>query len=258
MMAGGSGHCATDSDPPLGAPRYCSLAPRAAPSPAPPRAPPPTLLARAARTGEEGQCVNCSQCSTTLLARKVFCGSCHTSRAEHLSFGVVVSVEVRPYVFTLADCLRAAIEKAKEPGLVRTKWVHMSLGTFKALQTHLHSARTPDGRADREHIQGWTQTAGVRGGKNVNHEWTMNVLSHEATAAFLQRSYSEQRSSLLFSQELISVSKEWTVKGPVVSSISLLCRQMGPVSSFNPVLPTVRVRCSTFSLSSEAALKVRC
>ena len=79
----------------------------------------------------------------------------------------------------------------------------------------------------------------------------MNVLSHEATAAFLQRSYSEQRSSLLFSQELISVSKEWTVKGPVVSSISLLCRQMGPVNSFNPVLPTVRVSCSTFSLSSE-------
>ena len=94
---------------------------------------------------------------------------------------------MRPYVFTLADCLRAAIEKAKEPGLVRTAWVHMSLGTFKALQTHLHSARTPDGRADREHIQGWKQTAGVRGG-NVNHEWTMNVLSHEATAAFLQRS----------------------------------------------------------------------
>ena len=134
---------------------------------------------------------------------------------------------------------------------MRTKWVHMSLGTFKAVQDHLHSARTPDGRADREHIQGWTQTAGVRGGKNVNHEWTMNVLSHEATAAFLQRSYSEQRSSLLFSQELISVSKEWTVKGPVVSSISLLCRQMGPVNSFNPVLPTVRVSCSTFSLSSE-------
>ena len=94
-----------------------------------------------------------------LLASKVVCGSCHTSRAEHLSFGVVVSVEVRPYVFTLADCLRAAIEKAKEPGLVRTAWVHMSLGTFKALQTHLHSARTPDGRADREHIQGWTQTS---------------------------------------------------------------------------------------------------
>jgi len=79
----------------------------------------------------------------------------------------------------------------------------------------------------------------------------MNVLSHEATAAFLQRSYSAQWPTLLFSQELISVSKEWTVKGPVVSSISLLCRQMGPVNSFNPVLPTVRVSCSTFSLSSE-------
>ena len=78
----------------------------------------------------------------------------------------------------------------------------------------------------------------------VKHEWTMNVLSHEATAALLQRSYSQ-------AQELISVSKEWTVKGPVVSSISLLCRQMGPVNSFNPVLPTVRVSCSTFSLSSE-------
>ena len=40
-------------------------------------------------------------------------------------------------------------------------------------------------------------------------------------------------------------------EGPVVSSISLLCRQMGPVNTFNPVLPTVRVCCSTFSLSSE-------
>ena len=130
----------TDSDS-LGAPRYSSLAPRAAPSPAPPRAPPLTLLARAARTGEEVQCVNCSQCSTALLASKVICGSCHTSRAEHLSFGVVVSVEVRPFVFMLADYLRAAIEKAKEPGLVRTGWVHMSLGTFKAVQDHPSTRR---------------------------------------------------------------------------------------------------------------------
>ncbi|EOD33144.1 hypothetical protein EMIHUDRAFT_202339 [Emiliania huxleyi CCMP1516] len=66
--------------------------------------------------------------------------------------------QVRPFVFTLADYLRAAIEKAKEPGLVRTGWVHMSLGTFKAVQDHLHSARMPDGRADGQHIQGWKET----------------------------------------------------------------------------------------------------
>ena len=112
---------------------------------------------------------------------------------------------MRPYVFALADYLRAAIEKAKEPGLVRTQWVHMSLGIFKAVQDHLHSARMPDGRADREHIKGWTQTAGVRGGM-VKHEWTMSVLSHEATAALLQRSYSAQRPALLFSQRRRSSS----------------------------------------------------
>ena len=133
---------------------------------------------------------------------------------------------------------------------MRTQWVHMSLGIFKAVQDHLHSGAHAGWARRQGAHQGLDADGGSAGGDGearVDDERALARGNRCALAALLLGAAAG--AALLAGAHLRVEGVDG--EGPVVSSISLLCRQMGPVNTFNPVLPTVRVCCSTFSLSSE-------